>query len=284
MAGESVWRRRAPIWLRILAGILIFPAFWVAIALLCEVTLQGWGGSPLPPWLLIMAAVAGALVSFAAARKSSIPVAAIFVALPLLGYAWTFYSLQHLGNAEKPFGEAEQPAPPVRPEGLPDVFNRPSGTGGTPSPQAEAPPPPPDGATHYETEMPEPQARPAEPAQADGGAHYEMAPLPEFPWPPPAASASYVLPDKLLASYHTVGDVVGAILGALERSGYVERSFFRTEAGGVALVTRLERINDDGTPYSETGRWPGGPPVTTRPPACFNSYAACSMSTRATTA
>ena len=80
--------------------------------------------------------------------------------------------------------------------------------------------------------------------------------LPEFPWPPPQASASYVLPDRLLASYHTVGDVVGAIIGAMEQSGYVERSFFRTEAGGVALVTRLERINDDGTPSLAAERWP----------------------------
>jgi hypothetical protein len=80
--------------------------------------------------------------------------------------------------------------------------------------------------------------------------------LPEFPWPPPQASASYVLPDRLLASYHTVGEVVGAIIGALEQGGYVERSFFRTTAGGVALVTRLERINDDGSPSAEAERWP----------------------------
>jgi hypothetical protein len=79
--------------------------------------------------------------------------------------------------------------------------------------------------------------------------------LPEFPWPPPSASASYVLPDKFFANYRTVGDVTGAILGALEENGYVERSFFRTPPGGVALVTRLERINDDGSPSAEA-RWP----------------------------
>ena len=82
--------------------------------------------------------------------------------------------------------------------------------------------------------------------------------LPEFPWPPPQASASYVLPDRLLANYHTVGDVTGAIIGALEQSGYVERSFFQTRAGGVALVTRLERINDDGTSSADAERWPSG--------------------------
>jgi hypothetical protein len=82
--------------------------------------------------------------------------------------------------------------------------------------------------------------------------------LPEFPWPPPAASASYVLPDNLLlfGSSATVGDVTAAIISALERNGYVERSFFQTPVGGVALVTRLERINDDGSSFAETGRWP----------------------------
>jgi hypothetical protein len=82
--------------------------------------------------------------------------------------------------------------------------------------------------------------------------------LPEFPWPPPQASASYVLPNRLLASFHTVGEVTAAIIGALEHSGYVERSFFQTKAGGVALVTRLERINDDGTSSAEPERWPSG--------------------------
>jgi hypothetical protein len=80
--------------------------------------------------------------------------------------------------------------------------------------------------------------------------------LPEFPWPPPAASAVYVLPPKLFAARPTVGDVVDAIISALERTGYVERSFFRTQKDGVALVTRLERINGDGSALPENERWP----------------------------
>jgi hypothetical protein len=79
--------------------------------------------------------------------------------------------------------------------------------------------------------------------------------LPEFPWPPPRASASYVLPDGLFESHRSVGEVVAAILLALERNGYVERSFFRTKADGVALVTRLERIRDDGSAFAEPERW-----------------------------
>ncbi len=48
---------------------------------------------------------------------------------------------------------------------------------------------------------------------------------------------------------------MAAIVSALEFNGYVERSFFQTEAGGVALVTRLERINDDGSSVVGSQRW-----------------------------
>jgi hypothetical protein len=82
--------------------------------------------------------------------------------------------------------------------------------------------------------------------------------LPHFPWPPPAASASYVLPRSLLNSQATVGEETDAIIAALERNGYVERSFYGTPAPGVALITRLERINDDGSPASGSVRWPAG--------------------------
>jgi hypothetical protein len=80
--------------------------------------------------------------------------------------------------------------------------------------------------------------------------------IPEFPWPPPAASASYVLPRGLFETPSTIGQVATLIISALERRGYVERSFFRTKPGGVALVTRLERMSDDGSPAAENERWP----------------------------
>ena len=60
----------------------------------------------------------------------------------------------------------------------------------------------------------------------------------QFPWPPPAASAFYVLPDSWFAGLPTLGEVISAIVPALERNGYVERSFFGVEGNGVALVTR----------------------------------------------
>ena len=78
--------------------------------------------------------------------------------------------------------------------------------------------------------------------------------LPEFPWPPPAASTRFDLARDLFKRRETVGEVANQIVAALENSGYVERSFFRTTADGVVLVTRIERINIDGTPSAL--RWP----------------------------
>jgi hypothetical protein len=231
MAGESVWARRAPIWLRILAGILIFPIPWVGFALLCQAALPRSDGSPIAPWLLIVAGIAAGLVSWILVRKSSTRIGVILAALTLLAYAGTFFAILRLGEAEKPFSSAEPPQ--------------------TEPAQAE-----PSQAEPAQAEPP--QAEVPQPLPRVGSAQPHAVQLPEFPWPPPAASASYVLPDKLLQRYHTVGDVVEAIISALEHSGYVERSFFRTQAGGVALVTRLERINDDGSSFSETDRWPQG--------------------------
>jgi len=85
--------------------------------------------------------------------------------------------------------------------------------------------------------------------------HWPTRRIQEFPRPPWAASASYVLPDYFFESRRTVGEVVDKINLALENNGFDKQSFFPTEAGGVALVTRLERINEDGSPVSERERW-----------------------------
>jgi hypothetical protein len=90
----------------------------------------------------------------------------------------------------------------------------------------------------------------------------QLLDFPEFPsWPPPVPSASYVLPDRLLERYHTLKEATDAILAALEDNGYVQRSFFRTPPGGIALVTRLERIESDGSP-AQPGRWAIGKGLT----------------------
>jgi hypothetical protein len=82
------------------------------------------------------------------------------------------------------------------------------------------------------------------------------ADLPDFPWPPPQVSASYNLPRNLFQARSTVGQAVEKIVAALEQTGYVQRSYFRTQADGVALVTQLESINDDGTAQGDGKRWP----------------------------
>jgi Caspase domain len=87
-------------------------------------------------------------------------------------------------------------------------------------------------------------------------AEREKSSLPEFPWPPPAASSSYVLPKQLFKNRETIGQLTDSIISALESSGYVERSFFKTRHDGTALVTRLERIHDDGSPWAGHERWP----------------------------
>jgi hypothetical protein len=65
-----------------------------------------------------------------------------------------------------------------------------------------------------------------------------------------------VLPENVFERGRTTGQVVAAIITALERKGYVERSFFTTPADGVVLVTRLERINEDGSSAADLQRWP----------------------------
>ncbi|MGO9543775.1 MAG: hypothetical protein ACLPPF_03150 [Rhodomicrobium sp.] len=125
--------------------------------------------------------------------------------------------------------------------------------------QTAAPVPGPTGA-RLRTVAPEMNR--AEPIPAPQGQSIPVptgeAALPQFPWPPPAPSASYVFPAETFNAGSTMGQVTSRILDALEKSGYVERSFFQTQSGGVALVTRLERISDDGAPAPEAQRWPPG--------------------------
>lgn len=83
--------------------------------------------------------------------------------------------------------------------------------------------------------------------------------LPEFPegWPPPGWSSSYVLQESMFANASTVGQAMKMIAAALDRNGYFDKSFYKTRDGGVVLVTRLERIQDDGSPSPDDKRWAG---------------------------
>ena len=74
-----------------------------------------------------------------------------------------------------------------------------------------------------------------------------------FPAEPPPASARYDIPESSFSGMRAYGEATKFILAALEGGGYAERSFFSTEGGGVAMVTRLERIADNGAPSDS--RW-----------------------------
>jgi hypothetical protein len=80
--------------------------------------------------------------------------------------------------------------------------------------------------------------------------------MPDFPWPPPKASAFDVIPADLIhIDEHdsTLAAVAGQLGKALDAAAYTQRSFF-TVPGGFAMVTQLERINPDGTPDTKR-RW-----------------------------
>ena len=84
---ESVWRRRGPVWLRIVAGILLWPVIWFALALAEWVLFESLE-SPVPAELFSI--VAG-LASWVIVQKSSAPVAIVLSVLALLalGRIWS---------------------------------------------------------------------------------------------------------------------------------------------------------------------------------------------------
>jgi hypothetical protein len=256
---ESVWRRRAPLWLRIVAGILILPL----LGLVLVVATRAFGLDTPLFWIVPIAAALAWLIAY----RAPVPIAAALSVLAVLGFALPFY----LGReAERTFGDISghldvAPSAESEAEASPPVLAEPNFAQGE-TPRDEVP-----ASDGYHYEIPSDEAAdgvdqgspptidapgPDLAAPSGGGGSAAQSSMPEFPWPPPAASASYVLPDRLFTSYGTVGDVADAILSALARNGYVERSFYRTAPGGVALITRLERINDDGSPTAEAERWP----------------------------
>ena len=110
--------------------------------------------------------------------------------------------------------------------------------------------------------LPADMAEPALPEALPSPAAEIEPEAPQFPWPPPRASASVVIPFGPIRSSGvpepTLGDAAKLIDAALDGSGYVDRSYFAAP-GGFAMVTRLERIDADGTPKQEE-RWSVEPP------------------------
>jgi len=73
--------------------------------------------------------------------------------------------------------------------------------------------------------------------------------LPEFPWPPPKPSAQLTLLRTMFSSAKQF-EVGEQLTKALVQAGYSEYSFY-SAPGGFALVSRLERLREDGTAAPE---------------------------------
>lgn len=106
---------------------------------------------------------------------------------------------------------------------------------------------------------PQPPAKPvaAPPPPMAAPARPGPKPLADFPWPPPEPSAHVTLEDALFQVKAKPAPTLGAVNNRLEKalnqSGY-EYSYYRA-GSGFALVARLERIHEDGTPQPEQFRF-----------------------------
>lgn len=78
--------------------------------------------------------------------------------------------------------------------------------------------------------------------------------IPQFPWPPPEASADYVLPNNFFEAAQQLGDMDAQLTEALESCGYDSKSYFAVP-GGFALVTQMEQFNEDGSSKLGADRW-----------------------------
>jgi hypothetical protein len=81
--------------------------------------------------------------------------------------------------------------------------------------------------------------------------------MPAFEWPPPKASEEYVLPRNIFGDGSRAlvfADVDHILVAALNAGGYGTRSYYSVPSG-FALATRIEQINEDGTPKMPPARF-----------------------------
>ena len=82
----------------------------------------------------------------------------------------------------------------------------------------------------------------------------------DFDWPPPEPSAKVTIPRALLlagttAEAQTLGEVGERLENALIEAGYVEFGYQSIGCSGFAMVTRLERIDEEGRPLEGAMRF-----------------------------
>lgn len=81
--------------------------------------------------------------------------------------------------------------------------------------------------------------------------------MPAFEWPPPKASEEYVLPRSVFGDGsrpQVFSDIDRILVAALNAGGYAARSYYSVP-NGFALATRIEQINEDGTPKTPPARF-----------------------------
>ncbi len=78
--------------------------------------------------------------------------------------------------------------------------------------------------------------------------------MPSFPFPPPKASASHTFEQNVFSKANNLFEVSELIEGALRKSGYFEKSYYKIP-NGFALVTRMEKMKPDGSPAPDAERW-----------------------------
>jgi hypothetical protein len=87
-----------------------------------------------------------------------------------------------------------------------------------------------------------------------GCAYSKSKDIPEFRLPPPQPSATDDIAPSYFSNCKTLSDVNTKLTSALDKCGYVRKSFFYVP-NGFALVTQLEKINEDGSVKPEGERW-----------------------------
>jgi len=81
--------------------------------------------------------------------------------------------------------------------------------------------------------------------------------MPQFPWPPPQWTSRTLVPNQLttVSAGEPLGTVFDRLVSALKRGGIDAWSVFAVGTDGIAIVARLENIDDNGRPTAT--RWQG---------------------------
>ena len=83
-----------------------------------------------------------------------------------------------------------------------------------------------------------------------------IANLPAFPWPIPKPSSYLTLRNNELPhlSKTSIGDMADSLEGILAQAGFSEFRYYNLPKG-IAMVTKLERVDEQGEPFPAPERW-----------------------------